>query len=66
VSAEFTHCTDHESLIVPPKGLEDKNGVDVVPEELRKQQRKQFIDHQVAFCRLTETQGQKKIFWNLF
>jgi len=66
VSAELTHCTDHESLIVPPKSLEDKDRVDVVTEELRKQQRKQFIYHKAAFCRFTETQGQKKIFWNLF
>lgn len=52
VPAEFADGSDHQSLVILPQGLQDQDGVNVITQELGKQERQELVNHQTALIHL--------------
>jgi hypothetical protein len=62
VSVQLIDPSDHQLLVVLPQLLEHWDGVDVVAEELREEERQQLVKHEVALSGLGQTQGEEEVF----
>lgn len=66
MSAELADCSDHKGLVVLPQGLKNKDRVQVVAKELRKEQGQKFVHHECATNYWSaQAQSEQEILWNL-